>query len=68
MATEPTLTLEQLQQFFEERPALSHRAIGMEAQLSDSMMNKIMNGKRELTRESIDKLYPIIVKYGFKNS
>lgn len=66
MATEPTLTLEQLQHFFEERPTLSHHGIGKEAELSSSLLGKILRGERKLSEESIEKLMPIIVKYGFK--
>ena len=60
------LTLTQLKQFFEDRPAISQRAIGMEASLSDSLINKILNGSRELTQESIEKLMPVLIKYGFR--
>lgn len=63
--TEQNLTLEKLQKFFEERPALSHRAIGMEAELSASLLGKILRNERKLTDETIEKLMPVIMKYGY---
>lgn len=66
LVTEKTLTLTQLQKFFDDRPAISQRAIGLEANLSDSLINKILKGTRELTQETSDKLLPILEKYGFK--
>lgn len=64
--TLPPLTLEKLQKFFEERPALSFNAIGMEAGYSLGYLNKIMNGSKPLSDKAIQKLYPVIYKYGFR--
>ncbi len=62
---EQTLTLEKLQQFFEERPTLSHHGIGKQAELSASLLGKILRNERKLTDETIEKLMPVIMKYGY---
>ena len=60
------MTLQELKQFFEERPSLSVRGVAVEAGLSDSYLSKIFLGGRPLSQKSIDKLLPIVEKYGYK--
>lgn len=66
IVAEETLTLEQLQKFFEERPSLAPNSIGIEAGYSVGYLNKIMNGDRPLTDSTAQKLLPILIKYGFR--
>lgn len=66
-ATKPTLTLEMLQQFFEERkPVLNVGPIGEEAGLSQGHFSRVVRGERELTANTITKLLPVLYKYGYK--
>lgn len=60
------MTIQELKQFFEERPSLSVRGVAIEAGLSDSYLSKIFLGGRPLSQKSIDKLFPILEKYGYK--
>ena len=62
------MTLEALKQFFEERPSLSMRGVASEAGLSDAYLSKIFLGGRPLTQKSIDKLMPILEKYGYRGN
>jgi len=62
---EKILTVQQLQKFFDDRPAISQRAISLEADLSDSLINKILKGSRELSQDTVNKLLPVLTKYGF---
>ena len=62
------MTLEELKQFFEERPSLSMRGVASEAGLSDAYLSKIFLGGRPLTQKSIDKLRPILEKYGYRGN
>ena len=61
------MTIEQLKQFFEERPSLSVRGVAMEAGLSSSYLSKMFMGGRPLSKKSIDKLLPVLEKYGYKD-
>lgn len=65
--SEPTLTLKELQQFFEERkPVLNVSPVGEEAGLSHGHLNKILKEERKLNPTNIKKLLPILHKYGYK--
>ena len=66
LVAEETLTLEQLQKFFENRPTLSPHGISKEADLSGSLVGKILRGERTLSEETISKLLPVLIKYGLK--
>ena len=59
------MTLEELKQFFEERPALSVNGINKEAGFSDSYLSKIMRGERNLSKQTIEKLTVLLKKYGY---
>lgn len=60
------MTIEQLKKFFGERPSLSVRGVAAEAGLSNSYLSQIFMGGRPLSQKSIDKLLPIVKKYGYK--
>ena len=53
-----------IKQFLEERPSLSKAGVCKEAGISNSMLDYILNGKRNLTENVKQKLYPVLNKYG----
>ena len=53
-----------IKQFLEERPSLSKDGVCKEAGISNSMLDYILNGKRNLTENVKQKLYPVLNKYG----
>jgi hypothetical protein len=59
------MTIEELKQFFEERPALSVRGVNDDAGLSQSYLGKVLRGERTLSQNIIDKLLPVLKKYGY---
>jgi len=59
------MTTEELKLFFAERPALSVRGVNDDAGLSDNYLNKILRENRKLSQKNIDKLMPILRKYGY---
>lgn len=61
------MTIEELKAFFEEYSALSITAVNNEAGLSASYLNKILLGGRPLSQKTLDKLMPVLEKYGYKN-
>lgn len=60
------ITVEQIRVFLDERPLLTNRGVSKEAGLSDSYLGKVIRGDLKLTENSIEKLKPILSKYGFK--
>lgn len=60
------MTLTQLQQFFSERSQLSAQGTALECGLSPRLVAYILTGERALTKRSIGKLMPILIKYGWK--
>lgn len=63
---EPTLTLQQLQQFFEERlPVINVSPIGEEAGLSSGHLNRILKKERPLTQATVLKLWPVLQRHGY---
>ena len=66
LVAEETLTIEQLRKFFEDRPALKPNAIGIEAGLGTGYLNKVLKGEKPFTNHVIEKVLPIIDKYGYK--
>jgi hypothetical protein len=54
-----------LQQFFHERPQLSAHGTALECGLSPRLVAYILTGKRSLTKRSIEKLMPVLIKYGY---
>jgi len=59
------MALEELKQFFEERPSLSMRGVASEAGLSDAYLSKIFLGGRPLTQKTLNKIIPVLEKYGY---
>ena len=61
------MTRQDLKQFLEERPSISKRGLAREADISYQMIDYIVVGKRTLTNETIEKLKPVMQKYGWSN-
>lgn len=60
------LTHERALSFLKQNPALSLSVLEKEAQLSASTLSKALTGDRQLNPKHLASLYPILVKYGFK--
>jgi len=61
------MTRQDLKQFLEERPSISKRGLAREADISYQLIDYIIAGKRTLTNETIEKLKPVMQKYGWSN-
>ncbi|EAY31158.1 hypothetical protein [Microscilla marina] len=59
------MTIEELKQFFDERPSLSVNGVGQEAGLSSSYLSKIFLEQRPLSQKTTGKLLPVLKKYGY---
>lgn len=60
------LTKQQLKKFLTEHPAITKRSLSLEAGLNENYINQLYNGsKRNLTNKAADKIYNVLVKYGF---
>jgi len=57
---------EKIIEFLKQRPALSLNMLEQEAVLPQSLLSKAMKGKRRLNQSHIDKLVPVLERYGFK--
>jgi len=57
--------MNQLKAFFASRPSLSKRGVAKEAGISLTLLKYILKGQRSLTKETKNKLYPVLNKYGF---
>ena len=63
------LTIQNLRAFIDERPLLTALGISKEAGIkSDSLLNKVLKGDRNLTQKVIDKILPVLKKYGYVES
>ena len=51
--------------FLSERPALSLNQLEKEAGLPQSLLSKVIKGKRALNEGHLTKLVPVLEKYGF---
>lgn len=60
------ITLESIKEFLADRPGLTMRTISLEAGLSESLFGKILRGQRGLTPETVEKLAPVLNKYGYR--
>ena len=60
------LTHERTVSFLKQNPALSLSVLEKEAQLPVSTLSKALTGDRQLNPKHLASLYPILVKYGFK--
>jgi plasmid maintenance system antidote protein VapI len=61
------MTKQDLKQFLEERPSLSKRGLAREADISYQLIDYIIAEKRTLTDQTIEKLEPVMQKYGGSN-
>lgn len=52
--------------FLKDRPSLSLRGLETEADLPTKTLSHYVNGRRKLSAEHIEKLTPVLLKYGFK--
>lgn len=61
------MTLKDLLQFFYERPSLNPGKVFEEAGLYRQKWYDLRNGKHDLTEDTINKLKPVMIKYGWKS-
>ena len=54
-----------LKEFLKERPQLSPSAISLEAGFSSRYLSFILDGEKSVTRNVVDKLRPVMLRYGF---
>lgn len=59
------MTIEQLKQFFQERPQLTAFGTAKECGISPRLLDYILNDKRSLTCRTIEKLKTTLKKYGY---
>lgn len=52
-------------EFIKERPSLSVNNLEKEAGLAQGTLSKAVHGVRRLTQRHIDKLLPVLQRYGF---
>jgi hypothetical protein len=57
--------LSNLKEFFNQRPALSFAGICREAGITHQYLRMILNGERNMTESTKEKLLPVIKKYGY---
>jgi plasmid maintenance system antidote protein VapI len=50
--------------FLKDRPSISLRGLEKEADLPKKTLSHYVNGRRKLSDEHIEKLKPVLVKYG----
>lgn len=60
------LTKETLREFLDSHPAVSPRALSIEAGLNPMYINQLYNSGKSLTDKAIEKLLPVLEKYGWK--
>ena len=61
------MTINQLQQFFEKRPLISRNGFSKDSGVSYRLLNYLLTGERKLTTKTIDKMYPLMVHYGYRD-
>jgi len=61
------MTKQDIEQFFVRRPSLSKRGVAREAGISYQLIDYIIAGKRTLTDDTIEKLEPVMNRYGWSN-
>jgi plasmid maintenance system antidote protein VapI len=59
------MTVEDLEKFFKNRPAINKSAFCLEVGISRQYLNMILNRERPLTEETINKLTEVLKKYGW---
>lgn len=60
------MDIKDIQQFFEQRPALSKRALAKEIGISRQYLDYILNEDRPLTEATRAKMKPVLEKYGYE--
>jgi len=58
------MTVKDLEDFFDNRPAINKSAFCLEVGISRQYLNMILNGERPLTDETAKKLNQVMKKYG----
>jgi chromosome partitioning protein len=59
------MTQEHIIEFLKANPSLSLKSLDREAGIPEGTLSRAMTGKRNLNQDHIDKLEPILQKYGF---
>ena len=54
-----------LERFFDERDCISKRCFAKKAEISYQLIDYIIAGERRLTKETAEKLLPVMQKYGW---
>ena len=62
------MTKQDIEQFLEIRPAISKSALCREAGITPQYLNAILRDDRPMTDEVIEKITPVMHKYGFEKS
>ncbi len=56
---------EKVVEFLKSRPALNLNQLEIEAGLPQSLISKVMKGKRKFNEKHLARLIPILERYGF---
>ena len=56
---------EKVVEFLKSRPALNLNQLEIEAGLPQSLISKVMKGKRKFNEKHLTKLIPVLERYGF---
>ena len=67
METKDLINWGELKQFFNSRPQLSAHGFAKESGVSPRLFSYVLEGKRSLTKKTINKIMPILIRYGYKN-
>ncbi len=54
-----------LRQWFKDHPCLQIRCLEIEADLPKKTLDHFVNGRRELNKDHLTKLTPVLKKYGY---
>ena len=60
------MTIDQLRQFFRERPQLSAHGFAKESGISPRLLNYVLKGERTLTEKTVRKIEPVMKVYGYQ--
>ena len=59
------MNIKQLEQFFEERPAINKSEFAKECGITRQYLLMILNHQRPLTEQTVEKLLPVMKRYGW---
>lgn len=59
------MTIQHVQKFFRERPQLTAHGFAIEAGISPRLLAYVLKEEKSLTKRTINKLLPIMIKYGY---